>query len=248
MKYEYGTKRNELVPMQKINCKGLVAACVFYACRRKNSTLTPKEIAKIFELEYTDVTMGCKKFTRLMKCKHMTFEMKSSTPSDFVLRYGRQLNISKIYIDQATKLVKNMEKINIGSNHTPSSLAIGCLYFVTELNNLNITVKQMATKFDISQVTIDKAYTTITSHKYIILSDTIVDKIYEISKKQQLEIQMKGKFKTMYCNIKLRELKQGKITHDQYLDFLVANSTVVEDDTLEEYQRLFSNLANKNIN
>jgi len=56
----------KLVIVRGINRKGLIAACVFSHVKKEKKPKSPKEIAKIFELEITDVTNGCRTFMEMM--------------------------------------------------------------------------------------------------------------------------------------------------------------------------------------
>ena len=51
-KHAYGKNKGKNVIIRGANRKSLIAACVFFACKRKGKTRSPKEIAKIFELKY----------------------------------------------------------------------------------------------------------------------------------------------------------------------------------------------------
>ena len=47
--------------------KGLIGACLFYACKQNNEPRTKQEIAQILDIPKTYITKGCKIFLDLMK-------------------------------------------------------------------------------------------------------------------------------------------------------------------------------------
>ena len=45
---------------------GIIAACVYFACKSYNVPRSSKEIADIFDINITVMTKGCKNFTNIM--------------------------------------------------------------------------------------------------------------------------------------------------------------------------------------
>lgn len=48
-----------------------MASCLFYAFRKSGMTRSPKEIAEMFKLKYTEFTKGCKHLLKLIKMKDL---------------------------------------------------------------------------------------------------------------------------------------------------------------------------------
>ena len=48
------------------NRKGLIAACIYIACKKRNVPRSAKEIAEIYDLKVNEMTRGCKKFLEIM--------------------------------------------------------------------------------------------------------------------------------------------------------------------------------------
>lgn len=159
------------------NRNGLIAACILNACKKKFKTRSPKEIAKIFDLEYTDITKGCKLFKKLAKLKQLDCKLNPSTPEQFILRYCNELKIKYEFTQQAVKIAENVQKLAIAAVHTPLSLATGSIYLMISLNKLNISKKTIADKFDVSQVTISKTFRKLEPFASILVNDVICDKL-----------------------------------------------------------------------
>ena len=98
--------------------------------------------------------------------------------------------MKKEYIDQAIKISNNVIKLSIASVHTPLSLATGSIFLMIQLNKLNIQKKTIADKFNVSQVTISKAYKKLEPFINILTNDIICDKLgIEINNyKEKVEI------------------------------------------------------------
>lgn len=181
-----GENKGKNIIIRGTNRKSLIAACVFFACKKNNKARSAKEIAKIFCLNYKDITKGCKKFMELsLHLKSiLAIEQKSSSPEDFVPRFCKNLKIKSKYTDQAVKIAKNVKNLNIATTHTPLSIASASILLTICMNELTITKKYIANKFDVSEVTISKAYRSIEEFRDILNDDK---KTLYIMKQQQKE-------------------------------------------------------------
>ena len=213
-KYLYGKNKGKNGLTRGGNRKSLVAACIFFACKRKGKTRSPKEIAKMFDLKYKSVTKGCKAFQKLIKQKFMQNDVNISNPEHFIMRYCRGLHIPNNCITQATKVAKNIQKLNIASMHTPFSVATGSILLIVEYNNLDIDRKEISDKFDVSEVTIAKTYKKIEQYKNILLNDDLSDKIVNLLNIESQKIEMPDKLKQMYNKIILDE---QNMQEDEYI-------------------------------
>jgi len=172
-----GKNKGKYIIIRGANRKSLIAACIFFACKKKDMTRSPKEISDLFGLKQTELSRGCKSFMRLIKRK-VEVEVKMSMPEHFVMRFCNELQIQKKYIDITLDIARNIYKLNIATDHTPLSIAIGSILLMAENYGLvSITKKILADKFDISEVTISKTCKKIWEYKDIILNNEIVVKI-----------------------------------------------------------------------
>jgi transcription initiation factor TFIIB len=180
-KHMKGKNKGKSVIIRGINRKSLIGACVFFACKRKNVTRSPKEISDLFKLKYTEMTKGCKNFLRLIKVRKMELNMGSSYPEHFVVRFCNELKLKTQFIEKAVQIAKNIKKLNVASDHTPYSIATGSILIMAEINNIStLTKKSLAVSFGVSEVTIAKAYKKIDQYKHILVDN---DKTNEIAKK-----------------------------------------------------------------
>jgi transcription initiation factor TFIIIB Brf1 subunit/transcription initiation factor TFIIB len=204
-----GKNKGKAIIIRGSNRKSLIAVCVYYACLRKGQTRSPKEIADIFDLKYTDITKGCKTFIKLMKIKKMEYIFNSSKPEHFIPRFCKTLHINSEYTEQAVKIAKNIVRLNIASVHTPLSIATGSILLLTDIYDLAINKKMIATTFSVSEVTISKAHKELINYKNILLNDDATDKVAAALEIERKKIQMPESLKIRYIKIKKERSDQN---------------------------------------
>lgn len=172
-----GRNKGKYIIIRGGNRRSLIAACIFFACKKKDMIRSPKEIAELFNLKQTELSRGCKTFMRLIKRK-VELDMKVSMPEHFAIRFCNTLQIQQKYTENVLEITKNIHKLNIATEHTPLSIAIASILMVAERYGLTtITKKLLADKFDISEVTISKTCKKLWEYKDIISNNDIMMKI-----------------------------------------------------------------------
>lgn len=146
---------------------GLIAACVFYACKIYNVARSTKELAKVFNIKVTDITRGCKRFMEVQKKNNKInclLTMNISKTDNFIARFCSELNINDI-VDIIKTVCKKAEKMELVNRNAPPSIVAGSIFLVSEVLHLNISKKDISEKCKISQVTISKCYNKMEEHK-----------------------------------------------------------------------------------
>ena len=155
------------------NRKGLIAACIYNACKKRCVPRSAKEIAKIFNLNITNMTRGCKHFMDIMnmhKKSDMNTAMKSTKPGDFVDRFCSNINISDDLKGLCVKITNKVDEYSLVSSNTPPSVAAGCIYMICNFCKTGITKKDISQTCGISEVTISKCYKKISEYKKVLFS------------------------------------------------------------------------------
>ena len=150
------------------NRKGLIAACIYIACKKMNVPRSAKEIAKIFSLSVTNMTRGCKQFMHIMnmhKKEKLGNITLSTKPEDFVYRFCSNLNLNNTIQELCMNVTKTADSYSIVSQNTPPSVAAGCIYLVSNHCKLGLTKKDIAQSCGISEVTISKCYKKLSQYK-----------------------------------------------------------------------------------
>tara|TARA_B100001123_G_C15319020_1_gene1027255 strand:- start:1242 stop:2201 length:960 start_codon:yes stop_codon:yes gene_type:complete len=144
------------------NRKGIIAACVYFACKECDAPRSTKEISEMFGIKIPVMTKGVKKCQEIihMNKKNKTRLTKNTNaiqPIDFIERFCNKLNINEIKTQEIINICKYSIQLNIVSENTPPSIAAGCIfYFLKEDKDNHITRKNISDICKISEVTINK--------------------------------------------------------------------------------------------
>lgn len=251
-KHTTGPSKGKPIIIRGANRKSLIAACVYFACRRINKTRSPKEIAKLFELQHKDITKGCKRFLQLIKRRNMNIEVKSNLPEYFVPRYCKMLKIKGELVEVATQIAKNARKLNIAPNHTPPSIATASILLMIDMNELTITKRSLSEKFEVSEVTISKAYKTIEQYRLYLINDEAVDTYIDVVEKHRKNLTVPLELESRYYVCKANDDTELNSSDDdsyeiefdhryddirQYLDDIKINTYIKISKVLDDYNK-----------
>ncbi len=150
------------------NRDGIIAACVYFACKDEGVPRSSKEIAGYFNIKLQDMTRGIKKFRdnwRLANNTEDILKSDSSNPIDFIERYCSNLpidiNIKHISEFIAIKSIFS----NLVNDNTSPSIAAGSIFLACSVTNQNISKKQVAEACKTSEVTISKCFKKLNNRK-----------------------------------------------------------------------------------
>jgi len=144
-----------------LNRDGIIAASVYIACRIENYPRTAKEIARIFHLDSTSATKGCKNAMSIINELEQSTPLEQTSyaatnPSSFIDRYCSQLFMNAELTQLAKFIAIQIEKNNMIPENTPQSVAAGIMLFIAHEFNLNVSEKDIQLISDTSGVTINK--------------------------------------------------------------------------------------------
>ncbi len=181
----YYKQISEKQSFRGLNRDGIIAASIYVACRIENYPRTAKEIARIFHLDTTSATRGCKNamtiLNELEKSTPLDQTVYASTnPSSFIERYCSQLCINSELTKLAQFIAIQIEKKNMIPENTPQSVAAGIMFFMAKEFNLNITEKDIQLISDTSGVTINKCCRKMDTIKLQLIPSSIYEK-YKIT-------------------------------------------------------------------
>jgi len=150
------------------NRKGIIAACIYFACKTCNVSRSSKEIADMFNIKISILTKGCKNFQDILNMsenKNRINKADSIIPTDFIDRFCNRLSLLDIDIINIKKIAKKIHSLNLISDIRPDSFASGCILLYCNYNNININKKQISKISKISEVTINKCYKKLENNK-----------------------------------------------------------------------------------
>ena len=147
-----------------LNRDSIIAASVYIACSIHNHPRTANEVAKIFNLNTTCATKGCKnakviieEIERESNCNQKT-EYCNANSYDFMERFCSKLNINKELTSLCKFIAMQIDKHQYIPENTPNSIAGGVIFFVVQECKLNINKTEIKTISGVSEVTINKCY------------------------------------------------------------------------------------------
>jgi len=153
------------------NRVGIIAACVYYACKECNVPRSINELATIFEITSKVMTKGCKNYTEIMRMsksnQSRTSDPKSVNLNDFIERFSHKLLLPPSDIHLILKISNLCQDLKLINDNTPPAMAGGCIYLYIKQMNLEIHKKNISEVCKISEVTINKCYKKLEKNQEI---------------------------------------------------------------------------------
>jgi len=142
------------------NKEGLIATCIYRACKNYNVPRSVKEIADIFGIDEQKMTKGNRCFSRAFdEVNEIDLSrLAISRPADFVERFSCKLKISDTLYRQICALADKVDEAHIITDNTACSVAAAVLFFFCEYHGIEVTKLDIAKVSLISEVTITKCY------------------------------------------------------------------------------------------
>ena len=153
------------------NRKGIIAACVYNACKECGVPRTINELSQLFDIDSKVMTKGCKNYTETMRLSKTDISRIQNTKSidvlDFIERFCHNLGLDGKIVEIIQSIAEKCQDLNLVSDNTPPSMASGCIYLYVKDNDIEITKKDIADICRISEVTVNKCYKKLDSNEII---------------------------------------------------------------------------------
>ena len=160
------------------NRDGLIAACVWIACKDIGVPRSSKEIAEIFDIKLQDMTKGIKFFRENWRLASNSDNINndSSNPLNYIERYCSPLPITPEikYIAEFIAVKSIIE--NLVDDNTAPSIAAGSIFLASIICGNNVSKKQVAESCKTSEVTISKCYKKLNEVKKLLIPSVIKEK------------------------------------------------------------------------
>lgn len=146
---------------------GMIASCLFYACKYEGVPRTSKEIACLFEIEFQDLTKAMKKFREVIGSKKE--QTAISTALDYVPRFCQAVSYTLHEQHMIECMIAKCYILNILPECTSVSLAAAILYVLNThvCKHSHITKSKISEVCRVSEVTILKCYRKLQQQKEI---------------------------------------------------------------------------------
>jgi transcription initiation factor TFIIB len=161
--------------------KGLIAACVYYACKIDETPKDPSVIADLFEIRNKDLSTGIRIFVSVSSgIDHPLFDKidKTTVSEDYLGRYCTQLGIAdRKVLGLANAICQKIRKIDGMDFYTPTTIAASVLYYILRSIPSPPTANNVSEAIGISPGTILRCYKHIVSKEDKILPPKILSAI-----------------------------------------------------------------------
>jgi len=151
--------------------ESLIAACFFNALRDQGMVRSTEEVAKLFDIKSKKLSKGCNEFTELMFTKNKEYikNMKPIESKDLIERFCNLLDIEREFTKIAVQSAVLIDKLGICQENNPKSIAVGCIYLISQQYGLKLTKKDISEKCKTSEVTVGNTYTQMLKFKKYLL-------------------------------------------------------------------------------
>jgi len=145
------------------NKEGLIAFCVYRACKDKNVPRSIKEIATIFDIDEHVMTKGNRCFSKVWNDITENKKKKNpvqnlSKPIHYIERFCSRLCLSEEIVKYIKCVAENVHQQRLVADNTASSIAAAVIYLVSSLCNYPLSKEAISSASKISEVTIGKCY------------------------------------------------------------------------------------------
>ena len=151
---------------------GIIAACVYNACKECNVPRTINELSELFAIDSKVMTKGCKNYTEIMRLSKTDISriqnIKSIDLGDFIERFSHNLQLSDKEITIIIRVSEICQELQLISDNTPPSMAAGCIYMYVKYTDKQMSKKEISDVCKISEVTVNKCYKKIDTNVVIL--------------------------------------------------------------------------------
>jgi transcription initiation factor TFIIIB Brf1 subunit/transcription initiation factor TFIIB len=186
-KYTQGSNVGKYIITRGKNNRGIQAGAICISCKKNNTPFIAKDICDHFKLNIKELNNGVKTILELLKLKEFAIDVSSLKSESYIKKYCIDLNVREDLMNQAIKISKNINKLNLASEHNQFSIAATSMLVMGENNNIpSMTKKKLREMFGVSEVTISKTYKKIEKVKHILSDDNAVDIIIKKMKQDEM--------------------------------------------------------------
>lgn len=148
------------------NKKGFIAVCVYIACTNNLSPLSPKDLAKIMEIDVKKVYKCIQKYSEITNENAAFYKRATDFVNPFCIKLNIKFKIQKT-IAKLTKVIQDIPEI---SSSIPQNVCICCIVFCCDEMKTPLDLKKVSQEFNISETSIDKIVKIIQKRKKSIYS------------------------------------------------------------------------------
>lgn len=157
---------------------GLIAACVYYACKMEGCPRDPSSIAERFLIRNKDISNGIRTYQTVTSgIDHPIFRKNetSTSPEDFVGRYCTKLGIRDSQVmNLGEAMCKKITSLHICDGYTPTTIALSTLSYILDATAHSMTHREFCRITDVSPGTVSRCKRVIIANESHILPKKIL--------------------------------------------------------------------------
>jgi len=165
------------------------AGSIWIACWKNGCPRTANEIAEIFKIDKTNASLGCTRAEEMLRSSERNrFENDKShlciiRPIIFIERFCSKLKMSQELTLLALFIAKQVDAQNLIPDNRPQAIAVGIIYFISQLCHLNYTKNYIKHILDdeVSEVTINKCYQKLDKIREKLLPSWVLQKYLDMT-------------------------------------------------------------------
>ncbi|TFG08734.1 MAG: transcription initiation factor IIB [Promethearchaeota archaeon] len=143
--------KRKLLRGRSIN--GMVAACLYFACREKNIPRTLQEILD----ETSETAKNVRRCYRTL-IRELNLKVPSTDPIYLIPRFIAELNLDSEVEKTTMRILKKFIDNFSTSGKDPKGLCAGALYLVCKIRNKRVSQKEIANLIGVTEVTLRSRY------------------------------------------------------------------------------------------
>jgi len=164
------------------------AGSIWLACWKNDCPRTANEIAEIFKIDKTSASLGCTRAEEMLRSSERNrFENDKShlciiRPIVFIERFCSKLKINQELTLLALFIAKQVDAQNLIPDNRPQAIAVGIIYFISQLCHLGYTKNYIKHVLDdeVSEVTINKCYQKLDKIKEKIVPSIVLQRYMDV--------------------------------------------------------------------
>lgn len=148
---------------------GLVAACIYVACKQEQAGRTFKDISSLTQIPIKDIGRCYKIILPLLEDRQ-----ESLQPKDLIARFCSFLNLKGTEVPRlAAFIVERISELGIATGRAPTSIASACIFMACQLLGNIKSYREIAQVAGISDNTVKLNYKDLYLIRHQLLPETI---------------------------------------------------------------------------
>jgi transcription initiation factor TFIIB len=140
--------------------QGLIACCIYYACKKNKVSRSVGEVAEMCSLDTMVITKSIKIFRRIMGNEIESMSAENTDVDDLFSRFANKIGLDRREEAKLIRCVRNVaenvDNLCILNGKTPTAITTAIIYFCCQHVGLTVSKKHILEINNVSSVTLNK--------------------------------------------------------------------------------------------